>query len=249
MQSVNSHFMDHTFRAEKMPLVRNHHQVDAMDIHELEMEAYRAVLRAFIAQSDHLSWGKVGLKTDLQKELKVTDSEQNKVDNTALFCTPIGDASRKKLKPSCHSASTAKAYAPPGPPSSAAVPCSFSVRRLEEHYRNGKQNGRPAIHVDCSVEQSMKLYNPTTQVPSGAKGNCTWISLSRKGFNTQEAVPVTEKSDLIQIRVTRDLINQVQKMVFGKTVLVPAQIEEAKLILRVKFLSYVKSRHEPVSSF
>ncbi|KAK6944543.1 ENT domain [Dillenia turbinata] len=257
MKSVNNSFMGHTFRAEKIPLVSKHHQLDPMDVHVLEMEAYGAVLRAFIAQSDHLSWAKEGLITELRKELKVTDDEHREllgqinsddtikmmrkcrecaptenslsvqVDSNALYSIPIGNATHKKLKPSWPTASNAKAYAPHGPPSSAAVPCSFS-----ECYKNGKQNGKPAIYVDCSVERSMKSYNPTAQVPSVAKGNCTQSSLSNKGFNTQEAVPITEKSDLIQIRVTRDLISQVHKMVFGKKVLDPAQIEEAKLILR-----------------
>jgi hypothetical protein len=44
-------------------------------IHLLEQEAYGAVLRAFKAQSDALSWEKEGLITELRKELRVSDDE------------------------------------------------------------------------------------------------------------------------------------------------------------------------------
>ncbi|CAH9105614.1 unnamed protein product [Cuscuta epithymum] len=44
-------------------------------IHALEQEAYGAVLRAFKAQSDALTWEKEGLITELRKELRVSDDE------------------------------------------------------------------------------------------------------------------------------------------------------------------------------
>ncbi|XP_052303921.1 protein EMSY-LIKE 1 isoform X2 [Populus trichocarpa] len=48
-------------------------------IHHLEQEAYRAVLRAFKAQSDQLSWDKEGLITELRKELRVSDDEHREI--------------------------------------------------------------------------------------------------------------------------------------------------------------------------
>ncbi|XP_022718815.1 uncharacterized protein LOC111277003 isoform X2 [Durio zibethinus] len=45
----------------------------------LEKEAYSSVLRAFIAQSELLSWAKEGLMTDLRKELNVTDTEHGEL--------------------------------------------------------------------------------------------------------------------------------------------------------------------------
>ncbi|XP_044481144.1 protein EMSY-LIKE 3-like isoform X2 [Mangifera indica] len=48
-------------------------------IHCMEKEAYCYVLRAFIAQSDLLSWGKEGLITELRKELNVTDTEHGEL--------------------------------------------------------------------------------------------------------------------------------------------------------------------------
>ncbi|ESR56749.1 hypothetical protein CICLE_v10020940mg [Citrus x clementina] len=50
-----------------------------LQIHCLEKEAYSHVLRAFIAQSDLLSWGKEGLITELRKELNVTDTEHGEL--------------------------------------------------------------------------------------------------------------------------------------------------------------------------
>lgn len=44
-------------------------------IHQLEQEAYSAVLRAFIGQSDTFSWDKEGLISDLRKELRVSDMD------------------------------------------------------------------------------------------------------------------------------------------------------------------------------
>lgn len=48
-------------------------------IHILEQEAYGAVLRAFQAQSDALTWEKEGLITELRKELRVSDDEHREL--------------------------------------------------------------------------------------------------------------------------------------------------------------------------
>ncbi|KAF4370713.1 hypothetical protein F8388_025092 [Cannabis sativa] len=48
-------------------------------IHNLEQEAYCAVLRAFVAQSDALTWEKEGLITELRKELRVSDDEHREL--------------------------------------------------------------------------------------------------------------------------------------------------------------------------
>ncbi|KAK1386686.1 ENT domain-containing protein [Heracleum sosnowskyi] len=51
-------------------------------IHQLEQEAYRSVLRAFKAQSDAISWEKEGLITELRKELRVSDDEHRELLST-----------------------------------------------------------------------------------------------------------------------------------------------------------------------
>ncbi|QCE05212.1 EMSY N-terminal [Vigna unguiculata] len=48
-------------------------------IHQLEQEAYSAVLRAFKAQSDTLTWEKEDLITELRKELRVSDDEHREL--------------------------------------------------------------------------------------------------------------------------------------------------------------------------
>ncbi|XP_039037909.1 protein EMSY-LIKE 1-like [Hibiscus syriacus] len=48
-------------------------------IHILEQEAYCAVLRAFKAQSDAITWEKEGLITELRKELRVSDYEHREL--------------------------------------------------------------------------------------------------------------------------------------------------------------------------
>ncbi|XP_038702262.1 protein EMSY-LIKE 1-like isoform X1 [Tripterygium wilfordii] len=48
-------------------------------IHALEQEAYIAVLRAFKAQSDAITWEKEGLITELRKELRVSDDKHREL--------------------------------------------------------------------------------------------------------------------------------------------------------------------------
>ncbi|KAL5545475.1 hypothetical protein UlMin_005162 [Ulmus minor] len=57
---------------------RIHTDMEAQ-IHHLEQEAYCAVLRAFKAQSDALTWEKEGLITELRKELRVSDDEHREL--------------------------------------------------------------------------------------------------------------------------------------------------------------------------
>ncbi|KAL8036863.1 hypothetical protein ABFS82_11G004400 [Erythranthe guttata] len=49
------------------------------EIHNLEQIAYGAILRAFKAQSDALTWEKEGLITELRKELRVSDDEHREL--------------------------------------------------------------------------------------------------------------------------------------------------------------------------
>ncbi|KAK2416191.1 Emsy N Terminus (ENT)/ plant Tudor domains-containing protein [Trifolium repens] len=48
-------------------------------IHCLEIHAYNSLLKAFIAQSEVLTWGKEGLLTQIRKELHITDSEHGEM--------------------------------------------------------------------------------------------------------------------------------------------------------------------------
>ncbi|KAH1261884.1 Protein EMSY-LIKE 3 [Glycine max] len=61
-----------------IPHLKLHCDMEAQ-IHLLEQEAYSAVLRAFKAQSDALTWEKEGLITELRKELRVSDDEHREL--------------------------------------------------------------------------------------------------------------------------------------------------------------------------
>ncbi|XP_057422964.1 protein EMSY-LIKE 3 isoform X2 [Lotus japonicus] len=50
-----------------------------IQIHNIELEAYTSVLRAFKAQSDSLTWEIQGLITELRKELRVSDEEHREL--------------------------------------------------------------------------------------------------------------------------------------------------------------------------
>ncbi|CAH2073806.1 unnamed protein product [Thlaspi arvense] len=60
---------------------RRHGDMEAQ-IHILEQEAYCAVLRAFKAQSDAISWEKESMITELRKELRVSDDEHRELLNS-----------------------------------------------------------------------------------------------------------------------------------------------------------------------
>ncbi|KAH9331126.1 hypothetical protein KI387_003234, partial [Taxus chinensis] len=62
------------FSAGKLLNLQNDTDMEAR-IRRTEQEAYCAVLRAFIAQSDAVSWEKEGLISELRKELRVSDME------------------------------------------------------------------------------------------------------------------------------------------------------------------------------
>lgn len=48
-------------------------------IHKLEVDAYLGVLRAFAAQSEHISWAKEGVISDLRKELRIPDGKHREL--------------------------------------------------------------------------------------------------------------------------------------------------------------------------
>ncbi|KAB1226691.1 hypothetical protein CJ030_MR1G008460 [Morella rubra] len=61
-----------------VPYLRMHSDMEA-EIHHLEQEAYYAVLRAFKAQSNAITWEKEEMITELRKELRVSDDEHREL--------------------------------------------------------------------------------------------------------------------------------------------------------------------------
>ncbi|KAF8403460.1 hypothetical protein HHK36_011564 [Tetracentron sinense] len=236
--------------------------MDAMDmkfqIHCIETEAYSAVLRAFIAQSDVLSWDKEGLITELRKELNVTDLEHRellmKVDSDdsvrvirgwrkgtayeqeSLFSKMnapasvpglMGHASHKRLKTSHAAVKSSSKCISHAPPSSAAIPASFST-----HFRDGQLGGEMAIFsAQGNIGHSVKAVGHNRQTASVSKGRGPVIVQSKKGFVSSDAENLKKGSDKIEIRPTDKLIHEIETVIYGGET-DPVQFENAKLILR-----------------
>ncbi|BFG37579.1 hypothetical protein CerSpe_238530 [Prunus speciosa] len=70
---------NHGIGSERMSPAKKPHGRDDWDIefqiHRMEAKAYHAVLRAFSAQSNNLTWGREALMTELRKELNISDNE------------------------------------------------------------------------------------------------------------------------------------------------------------------------------
>ncbi|XP_020534412.1 protein EMSY-LIKE 3 isoform X2 [Jatropha curcas] len=215
-------------------------------IHSMEKEAYCSVLRAFIAQSDLLSWGKEGLITELRKELNVTDIEHGqllvkinsdeaikrirewqkgaheslsaKVDSPGLVTTPVDHSPQKKRRPSHPPLAKSQKYVLHDQPSSSTIPS------LPPAYFKDKQ------HVEFN-NHSVKVVNHN--VPHGNKGG-----LAQSRFKRDIHVPDSGKfknhPDFIQIRATDTVIHEVEMMAYGygRKNPDPIQLEKAKLILR-----------------
>lgn len=76
-------------------------QQQQQQVRKLELEAYAAVLRAFGAQSEVLTWAKERLMSDLRKELRVTEEQHwmilGEVDDVLREYWPGGGASSRML--------------------------------------------------------------------------------------------------------------------------------------------------------
>ncbi|GAB4857274.1 hypothetical protein Ancab_015182 [Ancistrocladus abbreviatus] len=130
----------------------------ALRIHCMETEAYSAVLRAFIAQSDLLSWGKEGLMTDLRKELNITDDEHRDILSKIDLDGPVGII--RRLKVSCGPQTTCEMDLLHSQPSSATKPVeNVSTRRLKVSY-----TPRTTCEMDLLHGQPSSARNPVENV-------------------------------------------------------------------------------------
>lgn len=240
-------------------MVRESHGIDERDmkfkLHCVEAEAYRAVLRAFIAQSDVLSWGKEGLITELRKELHITDIEHReflmKIDsdesikmirdlrkgissvqeslpvkvNTPGFVPTRGSAPHRKLKTSLDAASTSRKYASRGQPSSTAIPSPLPVL-----CRGDQQSGKSVMFSMGNAGQSRNTVVHNIQAASVSKGRQP-VKSKTKHFHARDVGYLNDRSTIIEICATDKLIGEVESMLYGTEYPNPAQVENAKLIL------------------
>nr|XP_010910438.3 protein EMSY-LIKE 3 [Elaeis guineensis] len=234
------------------------HQTDLADmevqIHCIETEAYDAVLRAFNAQSDVLSWGKEGLITDLRKELRVSDAEHREIlakinsddsiksirelrknadaqvttmNASSFDPNSISHISRKKLKPGHMAVSSSPKYPPHARSSPTAIPS------LVTHAREDQWSNKASIFSSQgNVGQPPMPVRQNRQAPSTGKARGSLIvQTSKKGLVRSGAENLKPGSDIIEIHATDKLIHEVER-VCGVENPDPAHVEKAKIMLR-----------------
>ncbi|XP_038695795.1 uncharacterized protein LOC119993005 isoform X2 [Tripterygium wilfordii] len=241
----------------RMPSVAEFSGNDGMDlkfeVHSLEKEAYGSVLRAFIAQSDLLSWGKEGLLSELRKELNVDDIEhgelllkinsdesikmirewlkpasydqEQSINNNTHGCYPISvdDIHSKKTRASHASLSKHQKYVTCGWPSSVSIPSSAPPQ-----FRVDQQSSEVSMFSNC---KSVKVVSHAIQAPNSDTGRVLGKLHSKVGFQTPAPDKFSNGFDLIRILDTNKLIHEVESWIFGREIPGPVQVERAKSIL------------------
>ncbi|XP_020219972.1 protein EMSY-LIKE 3 isoform X2 [Cajanus cajan] len=224
-------------------------------VHYLETEAYTSILKAFIAQSDLLTWGKEGLMTELRKELNITDIEHGEI-LTKINSDELIKRIREQRKLSSH----AKDYIKASAPACASVSMGNSMIRLKtpssatlftQKKMSRSQASLISIPVPSSmppkfnevpltaefahgnVEHSMEMFNYKVQLPPTGGGRVLKGKHQlQKDFHRSDCVKLKKKSDIIQIRATDMVIHDVEKMLFSSGKPDPVDIERAKRTLR-----------------
>ncbi|XP_043691296.1 protein EMSY-LIKE 3-like isoform X2 [Telopea speciosissima] len=218
-------------------------------IHCIETEAYSAILRAFIAQSPLLSWGKEGLITELRKELNVSDVEHRellvKVDSDdslrmirewrkdtsgekGSHCNKM-NSSGSKPNSVCHASrkrlktSHVTISSPPKYIQNSQPSPAVIPSSAATHFRDSQWGGETAVFsAQGNVGKSMKSASHGKQAPSAGKGKIPII----------HGTDFKKRSDTIEIRATDKLIHEVERVIYGGGEPDPFEVEKAKLILK-----------------
>ncbi|GMP84099.1 hypothetical protein CsSME_00037762 [Camellia sinensis var. sinensis] len=227
--------------APRMPPLTESYGTDAVvvrsRIQSIEKEAYAAVLRAFMAQSDVLSWGKEGLITELRRELNVTDQEHRKL-LTEIQSDEFARMIREWRKSTCHAQelSSSRMDAPGFVPSSmsnashkismTSHPDVSMLQRYVSHsqptsaanpssfpaqYRNGQSIGGLLTYSTGNAGQPMKAVVPDVMAPSASKNRGPVKPQSKMGFYVADVDNLQKTSDIIKIRATNKLLHKVQQ--------------------------------------
>ncbi|XVF30716.1 hypothetical protein REPUB_Repub16aG0082400 [Reevesia pubescens] len=196
-------------------------------IQYLEKEAYSSVLRAFIAQSDCLTWAKEGLMTDLRKELNVADTEHGelllkiKSDESIIMIREL-----QKGAPHVRGSLVGE------------LNSSRSAANPMDHASLKKRN---TSHSSDSIFHKQEPHGPASPVVlpvpipalSDYKGRGIVQSETKIGYNTAPYFGhLKEGHDVIVIRETKKLLHEIERVVYGREGIIPAQVEKAKLILK-----------------
>ncbi|CAA7399208.1 unnamed protein product [Spirodela intermedia] len=223
-------------------------------VHSIEMEAYGAVLRAFVAQSDVLSWGKEELISELRKELRVSDFEhreilakvnadesikairashkdadfpQEPLTGSGYALESAGRVPCKRLKGSGANTSSSPRYLPSPKPASPAVLLPTAHRRHDQ-----RDNGAARVYPQVNPGRELKPSSHEKQRSSLRKGRG---SLAAHPLD-QGSIYLRESSsdlgpDVIEIHATEELIHEVESVCRGENP-DPLQVERAKSMLR-----------------
>ncbi|XP_048432351.1 protein EMSY-LIKE 4 isoform X2 [Pyrus x bretschneideri] len=259
---MGNHKHNHGIGTERMSPATKPHGKDLWDmelhIHRLETEAYHAVLKAFSAQSNNLTWAREALMTELRRELNITDDEHGQ-----LLIKIKSDQSVKMIREWRNGAPCAQEYsedAPGYPPPQVVI--NAEPRKLETthppvsksqkcvSYSHSCKETTPSaapyqgqVSSDKSTDPAMlssekgrqamniSCHDPQPQVPSGSRSTGLVKPQSKIGFRAPGSDNFKESCDFIRIRATDQVIHQAYKLLSQERV-VPLHIEKAKLILR-----------------
>ncbi|XP_074575973.1 protein EMSY-LIKE 4-like [Curcuma longa] len=203
-------------------------------IHCLEMEAYTSVLKAFVAQSDVLSWDQHGLITQLRKELKVSDVEHSKILGKIN-----SDASVKSIKNTRELLKAEAQFTLPNPSLESRSLGHVPNKRLKRtHISLSSSMRHPTLtstpsHMPHGCDQLARkgtLDNQSKQ-PSITKARGSLkVQSSNKSFAQSSIDNVKSRSDIIEIPATDAVIHEVEK-ICGADNPDPAQVQRAKALL------------------
>ncbi|EFJ11611.1 hypothetical protein SELMODRAFT_446942 [Selaginella moellendorffii] len=136
-------------------------------IRTLEQDAYTAVLRAFGAQSENISWAKERLISDLRKELRVTDAQHRD-----LLAKVAGDDSLRQIRDLKQSGNDQAI--PSGANATASAPQQLHSSQLVPQSRKKQKTGAVSHQV------AMPPAPPPPQPPPPAPAPVP-KSMSKKG--------------------------------------------------------------------
>ncbi|KAF6134231.1 hypothetical protein GIB67_010030 [Kingdonia uniflora] len=211
-----------------------------IQIRNIETAAYSAVLRAFNAQSEVLTWEKEGLMSELRKELRVSDVEHRETllkintddsikmirelrkggnSQKEMSANATSHASHKRFKVSHVVVSSSPKYPTPSQPSSAAIHSSLATQfKGAQSYSEGA-----IVSIKENTKESAKSVGHNRRESDTTKG---MRSLQLKSNS------VVQFSDAIEIRATDKLIHEIEKVICGEEIPKLAQVEKAKSILK-----------------
>ncbi|XP_072989612.1 protein EMSY-LIKE 3-like [Typha latifolia] len=225
-------------------------------IHFLELEAYIGVLRAFNAQSNVLSWGKLGLMSDLRKELRVSDLEHREIlakissdeSTKALRERPMstdeqmklmdsgfdqnGMLSHKRLRSGQVTVTMSPSYSALSPkyPACAQYSPTAVPSSFAAHVRDDQQGGSK-LSSQMNIRQVLIPVQQNRQAPNTCKvGRLLVRPSTKKAFLPSGAENLKHESGTIEIRATSKLIDEVERYCGEKPD--AAHLEKAKLVLR-----------------